>query len=252
MRFLSRTPGTRCRTIRLGRSFVSGGSGSREGSRRSIYGLTTETDTSTSRNAALTTTQVGAEGLCDYKKPRAAVKTASSSILFGTASGMRDFPEGFERLRRVHLSIGKEFGVPIVDASYANLKYLGDKATTERIESISHADKGHPGRVCRRSDVLSRWRNNAMKRFQGRIPLVNTFGKASLHPVDGTPSWAVGFLYQLMRHLQRGNRTQPDGSCRACGHAKRCRQGSANGRVVTPSRDERCVEKVTSEPLSKP
>jgi len=145
MRFLSRTPGTRCRTIRLGRSFVSGGSGSREGSRRSIYGLTTETDTSTLRNAALTTTQVGAEGLCDYKKPRAAVKTASSSILFGTASGMRDFPEGFERLRRVHLSIGKEFGVPIVDASYANLKYLGDKATTERIESISHADKGHPG-----------------------------------------------------------------------------------------------------------
>ena len=42
-------------------------------------------------------------------------------------------------------------------------------------------------RVCRRSDVLSHWRNNAMKRFQGRIPLVNTFGKASLHPVDGTP-----------------------------------------------------------------
>ena len=41
--------------------------------------------------------------------------------------------------------------------------------------------------VCRRSDVLSHWRNNAMKRFQGRIPLVNTFGKASLHPVDGTP-----------------------------------------------------------------
>jgi len=27
-----------------------------------------------------------------------------------------------------------------------------------------------------------------MKRFQGRIPLVNTFGKASLHPVDGTPN----------------------------------------------------------------
>jgi len=43
-----------------------------------------------------------------------------------------------------------------------------------------------PG-VCRRSDVLSHWRNNAMKRFQGRIPLINTFGKASLHPVDGTP-----------------------------------------------------------------
>jgi len=41
--------------------------------------------------------------------------------------------------------------------------------------------------VCRRSDVLSHWRNNAMKRFPGRIPLVNTFGKASLHPVDGTP-----------------------------------------------------------------
>ena len=41
--------------------------------------------------------------------------------------------------------------------------------------------------VCRRSDVLSHWRNNAMKRLRGRIPLVNTFGKASLHPVDGTP-----------------------------------------------------------------
>jgi len=41
--------------------------------------------------------------------------------------------------------------------------------------------------VCRRSEVLSHWRNNAMERFQGRIPLVNTFGKASLHPVDGIP-----------------------------------------------------------------
>jgi len=29
-----------------------------------------------------------------------------------------------------------------------------------------------------------------MKRFQGRIPSVNTFGKASLHPVDGTPGMA--------------------------------------------------------------
>jgi len=48
-----------------------------------------------------------------------------------------------------------------------------------------------PTRVCRRSDVLSHCRNSAMKRFQGRIPLVNTFGKASLHPVDGTPSYST-------------------------------------------------------------
>ena len=32
-----------------------------------------------------------------------------------------------------------------------------------------------------------------MKRFQGRIPLVNTFGKASLHPVDGTPALLTPF-----------------------------------------------------------
>ena len=32
-----------------------------------------------------------------------------------------------------------------------------------------------------------------MKRFQGRIPLVNTFGKASLHPVDGTPFLGEAF-----------------------------------------------------------
>ena len=39
-----------------------------------------------------------------------------------------------------------------------------------------------------------------MKRFQGRIPLVNTFGKASLHPVDGTPDVkqdVLNYLKQL-------------------------------------------------------
>jgi len=51
--------------------------------------------------------------------------------------------------------------------------------------------------VCRRSDVLSHWRNNAMKRFRGRIPLVNTFGKASPHPVDGTPAESLVLRIQL-------------------------------------------------------
>ena len=71
------------------------------------------------------------------------------------------------------------------------------------VEVMHRKLRVRPQRVCRRSDVLSHWRNNAMKRFQGRIPLVNTFGKASLHPVDGTPA-------PTHRESLRGSR-----SCRA-------------------------------------
>ncbi len=69
----------------------------------------------------------------------------SETVLFGTASILRDYPQGFERLHRVHVTIGKELGVPVVDASYAYLKYFGANPSQERIASLFATDKAHPG-----------------------------------------------------------------------------------------------------------
>lgn len=69
----------------------------------------------------------------------------SRTVLFGTASILSDYPRGFDRLHRLHLAMGKELGVPIVDASQAYFRYFGEKPTTERLESLFAADKAHPG-----------------------------------------------------------------------------------------------------------
>jgi len=84
------------------------------------------------------------------------------------------------------LSLAERWDCPLMWSHYAD-KHRGLCIEYDLTEN--HCPHIKPVNwVCRRSDVLSHWRNNAMKRFQGRIPLVNTFGKASLHPVDGTPS----------------------------------------------------------------
>jgi hypothetical protein len=41
--------------------------------------------------------------------------------------------------------MGKELGVPVVDASTAYIKYFGEKPSTERLESLFAKDKAHPG-----------------------------------------------------------------------------------------------------------
>jgi hypothetical protein len=71
--------------------------------------------------------------------------TGAKTVLFGTASIISDYPKGFERLHQAHLNIGKELGVPIVDASYAYFKYLGDHPSAEKMESLFAKDKAHPG-----------------------------------------------------------------------------------------------------------
>ncbi len=69
----------------------------------------------------------------------------AQTVLFGTASNISDYPKGFERLHQAHLNIGNELNVPIVDASYAYFKYLGDKPSAEKMESLFAKDKAHPG-----------------------------------------------------------------------------------------------------------
>jgi len=69
----------------------------------------------------------------------------AQTVLFGTASIMSDFPKGFERQHQMHLTMGKELGVPIVDASQAYFRYFGEKPSTEKIESLFAKDKAHPG-----------------------------------------------------------------------------------------------------------
>lgn len=71
--------------------------------------------------------------------------SGAKTLLFGTASILSDYPQGFERQHRLHLAMGQELGVPIVDASYAYIKYFGDKPSTERLESLFAKDKAHPG-----------------------------------------------------------------------------------------------------------
>ncbi|NBN97673.1 MAG: hypothetical protein EBV19_00275 [Flavobacteriia bacterium] len=62
-------------------------------------------------------------------------KTGKQTILFGTASILTDFPKGFERQHRIHLNMGRELGVSIVDSSEAYIKYFGTDPTNEKMES---------------------------------------------------------------------------------------------------------------------
>ncbi len=72
-------------------------------------------------------------------------ESGSNTVLFGTASILSDYPNGFERQHSLHFAMGKELGVPIVDASYAYIKYFGDKPSTERLETLFAKDRAHPG-----------------------------------------------------------------------------------------------------------
>ncbi len=72
-------------------------------------------------------------------------ESGSKALLFGTASILSDYPKGFERQHELHLSMGKELGVPIVDASYAYKRYFGSNPSTERLESLFAKDRAHPG-----------------------------------------------------------------------------------------------------------
>ncbi len=67
------------------------------------------------------------------------------TVLFGTASILSDYPKGFERLHRLHVAMGQELNVPIVDASQAYVRYFGDKPSAERMESLFAKDRNHPG-----------------------------------------------------------------------------------------------------------
>lgn len=69
----------------------------------------------------------------------------ATALLFGTASILSDYPKGFERQHALHLAIGKELGAPIVDASYAYIRYFGENPSTERLESLFANDRAHPG-----------------------------------------------------------------------------------------------------------
>ena len=72
-------------------------------------------------------------------------ESGSKTLLFGTASILSDYPKGFERQHQLHLSMGKELSVPIVDASYAYIRYFGETPSTERLESLFAKDRAHPG-----------------------------------------------------------------------------------------------------------
>jgi hypothetical protein len=69
----------------------------------------------------------------------------SQTLLFGTASILSDYPQGFERQHGLHLAMGRELEVPIVDASHAYIRYFGDNPSTERLESLFAKDRAHPG-----------------------------------------------------------------------------------------------------------
>lgn len=72
-------------------------------------------------------------------------ETGSKTLLFGTASILSDFPKGFERQHGLHVAMGRELGVPIVDASRAYVRYFGGNPSTERMESLFAKDRAHPG-----------------------------------------------------------------------------------------------------------
>ena len=72
-------------------------------------------------------------------------ESGAKTLLFGTASILSDYPKGFERQHGLHVAMGRELGVPIVDASRAYVRYFGDTPSTERMESLFAKDRAHPG-----------------------------------------------------------------------------------------------------------
>lgn len=69
----------------------------------------------------------------------------AKTVLFGTASILSDYPQGFERLHRLHIAMGKELEVPIVDASQAYFRYFGEMPSPELMASLFAKDRAHPG-----------------------------------------------------------------------------------------------------------
>jgi hypothetical protein len=69
----------------------------------------------------------------------------AKTVFFGTASIIRDYPQGFDRLHRINLAAGKELGGQVVDSSHAYFRYLGKEPSAERMESLFAKDKMHPG-----------------------------------------------------------------------------------------------------------
>lgn len=72
-------------------------------------------------------------------------ESGAKAVLFGTASILSDYPKGFERQHRLHFNLGKELGVPVVDASQAYFRFFGEKPSTEKLESLFAKDRAHPG-----------------------------------------------------------------------------------------------------------
>jgi hypothetical protein len=72
-------------------------------------------------------------------------ESGARTVLFGTASILSDYPKGFERLHSLHVAMGKELDVSIVDASQAYVRYFGEKPSAERMESLFDKDRSHPG-----------------------------------------------------------------------------------------------------------
>ena len=72
-------------------------------------------------------------------------EVGAKTVLFGTASILDDYPAGFQRQHRLYLAMGRELGVPIVDASPAYVRYFGDHPSAERLESLFAEDRRHPG-----------------------------------------------------------------------------------------------------------
>jgi hypothetical protein len=67
-------------------------------------------------------------------------ESGSKTLLFGTASILSDYPKGFERQHAMHLAMGKELGVPIVDAAYA-YKILQETAWAQHQETAAQLKK---------------------------------------------------------------------------------------------------------------
>ncbi len=78
-------------------------------------------------------------------------KAGSKTILFATANVTEayasgyTFPESFQTLNDMQITLGKKLGVPVAAAGYAWMKYLGANPTEEQRLDLYHVDKGHPG-----------------------------------------------------------------------------------------------------------
>jgi hypothetical protein len=73
-------------------------------------------------------------------------KQGAKTVLFCTASISSQYPQGFQELHDMHVTLGKKMHLPVAAAGKTWLTYWGNDTTPEQRLALYDPDKDHPGK----------------------------------------------------------------------------------------------------------